>query len=123
MSFKLPFGKYEIYHLAVDLSLDANAITKSWPADEKFGMISQIRRASTSVGANIAEGTSRFSEKEKTRFIEISYGSLMEVAYFLFMAQRLAYITSEQLYERKPIIEKLANKINTFYKRLNTNNQ
>ena len=118
MSFKLPFDKYEIYHLAVDLSVDIYKLTKEWPSDEKFGMISQIRRAVTSVGANIAEGTSRFSEKEKARFIEISYGSLMEVYHFLHTAQRLEMITEKQLEELKPVIGKLSNKINAFHKRL-----
>jgi len=118
MNFQLPFEKYEIYHLAVDLSVDIYKLTKEWPSDEKFGMISQIRRAVTSVGANIAEGTSRFSEKEKARFIEISYGSLMEVAHFLYTAKRLEIIKEEELEERKAIIGKLANKINAFHKRL-----
>ena len=118
MNYKLPFEKYEIYQVAVELSLDVYKLTKSWPKTESYGMISQIQRASTSVGANIAEGTSRFSEKEKARFIEIAYGSLMEVAHFLFMAEKLLYISETDLNKNKQTIDKLANKINAFHKKL-----
>ncbi len=118
MSFQLPFEKYEICHFAVDLSVDIYTLTKEWPSEKKFGMISQIRRAIISGGANIAEGTSRFSEKEKARFIEISYGSLMEVAHFLYTPQRVGMITEIELQERKPVMGKLSNRINAFHKRL-----
>ena len=116
MNYKLPFEKYEIYQLAVGLSLDIYQLTTKWPDDEKYGMISQIKRASTSIGANIAEGTSRSSEKEKARFIEIAFGSLMEVAHFLFMANRLSFIRANELNSQKLLIDKLANKINSFRK-------
>ena len=119
MNYKLPFEKYEIYQLAVTLSVDIYQLTLKWPNDEKFGMISQIRRASTSIGANIAEGTSRSSEKEKARFIEIAFGSLMEVAHFLFMSKKLTFISQEDLNTRKQAIDKLANKMNAFRKILN----
>lgn len=121
LDYKLPFEKYEIWQLAIDLGVSMYELTKGFPNEEKFGMISQISRASKSVSANIAEGTSRFSEKEKARFIEIAYGSLMEVASFLFMARRLNYISVEEFQNVKPIIGKLSNKINAFYRRLNTN--
>ena len=118
MNYKLPFEKYEIYQLAIALSLDVYRPTRKWPIDERFGMISQIKRASTSVGANIAEGTSRSSEKEKARFIEIAFGSLMEVAHFLFMANKLSFINQMELNKMKQEIDKLANKINAFRKKL-----
>ena len=120
MKYKLPFEKYEIYQLSVSLSLDIYKLTLKWPDEEKYGMISQIKRASTSIGANIAEGTSRSSEKEKVRFIEIAFGSLMEVAHFLFIANKLSFISNDDLDSIKILIDKLANKINSFRKRLNT---
>ncbi|MEM9547209.1 MAG: four helix bundle protein [Bacteroidota bacterium] len=120
MNYKLHFEKYEIYHLAVGLSLDIYSLINNWPKEEKFGIISQIRRASTSIGANIAEGTSRFSEKEKARIIEIAYGSLMEVAHFLFISQKLSYISLKKLATLKQSINKIANKINAFHKKLST---
>jgi len=120
MNYRLPFERYEIYQMAVRLSLEIYSITKKWPNEERFGMISQIRRASMSVGANIAEGTARFSEKEKARFIEIAFGSLMEVAHFLYMAKELSLIDQNELNRKKETINKLANKLNAFSKILKT---
>lgn len=68
--YKFPFEKLEIWKLSVELSLNIYQITENFPNEEKFGIISQIRRSSNSVGGNIAEGISRFSNKEKARFIE-----------------------------------------------------
>jgi len=93
-------------------------LTSSWPIEEKYGMTSQIRRAMLSVGANIAEGVSRFSNKEKARFIEISFGSLMEVIHFLNVAERLGYIDKETKQRTRIEALMLSNKINAFHKRL-----
>ncbi len=120
MIYKLPFEKLEIYNLSVELAVDVYSLTKSWPSEEKFGMISQIRRASTSIGANIAEGVSRFSNKEKARFIEIAFGSTMEVIHFLNLAVRFDYIDSATLEKMKLQSLELSNKINAFHKRLRT---
>jgi len=120
LNYKFSFEKYEIWQLAIEFAVDMYQLSKEFPSEEKFGMISQIRRASTSVGANIAEGVSRFSEKEKARFIEVAYGSLMEVASFLFVAVRLKYISEEQFENKKPQFDFISNKINAFHKRLNT---
>ena len=118
MTYRLPFEKYDIYKLSILLSIDIYNLTKKWPSDEKFGMISQIRRASMSVGANIAEGLARLSEKEKARFMEISYSSLMEVAHFLFMAKELSIIDESEFDSRRPKIMELANKINALHKKI-----
>ena len=112
-----PFEKYKIWELSLDLSQKIYALTNEFPPEEKFGMTSQLRRAANSVGANIAEGLSRFSEKEKARFIEISFGSLMEAAHFLFLARKLDFITIEDFDMIKPFILEISNKINALYKK------
>ena len=93
---------------------------------ERFGLTSQIQRAAVSVASNIAEGVSRFSNKEKNRFLEISYGSLMEVYCQLSIALDLSYITEEQLSKQKLSIDKLANQLNalcrTIRKKMNADN-
>lgn len=115
----LPFEKVQIWNLSLKLAVDIYKLTFTFPKEETYGMTSQIRRAANSSTANIAEGVCRFSEKEKGRFIEISFGSQMEVASFLFMATELGYITKEQLNEIKPKILELSNKTNAFHKSLN----
>ncbi|HRO08523.1 MAG TPA: four helix bundle protein [Saprospiraceae bacterium] len=66
--------------------------TEKYPNDEKFDLISQIRRAYLSVSNNIAEGTSRWTNKEKIRFIEIAFSSLMEVLNCLLISKELNLI-------------------------------
>jgi four helix bundle protein len=81
-------------------------------------MVSQIRRAATSVSANLAEGRTRKSDKEKARFFEIAYGSAMEVMNFLIIAERLNYIDEQQLTKFRKQINELTNKINAYHKKL-----
>lgn len=113
------FEKLEIWKLSMDLAESIYKITINFPAEEKYGIISQIRRAANSVGANIAEGSARFSEKDKARFIQISFSSLMEVAHFLNLSHRLSFLSEDDLNLLKPRIFELSNKINAYYKKLN----
>jgi len=66
------FEKLEIWKLAIQLAVNVYKTTKKFPASEKFGLVSQLRRSSSSISSNIAEGVSRFSTKDKARFIEIA---------------------------------------------------
>ena len=70
-------------------------LLKKFPADERYAMCDQLRRASVSITSNIAEGVSRYSAKDKSHFIEIAYGSLMEVSSQFDIAEDLGYITAD----------------------------
>ena len=68
-------------------------LTKIYPEDESFGLVSQMRRAIISVSSNLAEGTSRTSSKDQTHFYQLSYLSLMEVLSQLIVSIDLQYIS------------------------------
>jgi len=72
------FEKLDVWQKAVEYGDTIYEITKPFPAEELFGLTSQLRRAAVSVSANIAEGSSRSSNIDFKRFIEIAYGSLLE---------------------------------------------
>ena len=73
--------------------------TASFPSDEKFGLINQLRRASVSIPSNIAEGSSRNSNKEFARFLEIAIGSAYEVETQLLISEDLGFLTPEKAKE------------------------
>ena len=79
MFLTLNHQKLDIYQFSKTFVQECYKLTKFLPPDEKFGMISQIRRAALSVQLNIAEGVSRRSEAERKRYYEISGGSVIEI--------------------------------------------
>jgi four helix bundle protein len=73
------FEKLEVWKKSKALTIMIYEITLGFPSDEKFGLISQMRRTSLSISSNIAEGTGRHSYKDKARFTEIAYSSALEL--------------------------------------------
>ncbi len=94
---KFSFENLEVYEKARALVSDVYRIQNYLPKEERFGLGHQIRRAAVSILANLAEGSGRQSIKEKVHFIEISYGSLMEVFCELQTACDIGYMKEEQL--------------------------
>jgi four helix bundle protein len=92
MFLTLNHQKLEVYKVSRSFVLECYKLTKQLPVDEKFGMISQVRRAALSVHLNIAEGASRKSEVERKRFYEISRGSIIEIDAALDVANDLQYL-------------------------------
>jgi four helix bundle protein len=82
---------------AMDLVERVYMATKLFPKEELYGLSSQIRRAVVSIPSNIAEGQGRSSTKEFQNFLSIAHGSLREVETQLMIAQRLGYLTAEEL--------------------------
>jgi four helix bundle protein len=100
MFLKLNHQQLNIYKTTRQFTNECYQLTKAFPDAERFGMISQIRRAALSVHLNVAEGASRKSEAERKRFYEIARGSLIEVDAALDVATDLRYLdalNTEQL--------------------------
>lgn len=99
---KFSFEGLEVYEKSRALVSEVYRIQSQFPKEERFALGDQIRRAAVSITANLAEGSGRQSLKEKIHFIEISYGSLMEVFCELQTACDLGYMTDEQLNNIRP---------------------
>ncbi len=90
------FENLEAYKKAKEFTVYIYRITKIFPDNERFGLISQLRRASVSVMSNIVEGNARITNKDKARFFSISYSSLMEVVSQIELSFELEYINEKQ---------------------------
>jgi four helix bundle protein len=106
------FEKLDVWKDAKDFVVKIYRLTEVYPNDEKFGLVHQIRRASLSLTNNIAEGTSRRTNKEKIRFIEIAFSSLMEVLNCLIISKELNLIEENIFLELRTDVEKISNKLN-----------
>ena len=82
----------KVWQKSMELAVDSYRATSGFPAEEKFGMVSQIRRAAVSVPANIAEGFGRWNQREFARFLSIASGSLRELETHFLVASQLGYL-------------------------------
>ena len=93
------FEKLEVWQNARKLVKEIYKISRNFPDEERFGITNQIRRASTSITANIAEGVSRNTNKDKSKFINIAYSTSIEVINFLILSWDLDFISEEKYIE------------------------
>ena len=93
------FEKLEVWQLARKLAKDIYSLTALFPSIEKYGLSNQLQRAAISIPSNIAEGSGRSGNRDKIRFIEIAYGSLIEVVNQLYIAKDLGYINDSDIAE------------------------
>lgn len=100
------FEKLECWQHARQLAVWTYKATKDFPSEEKFGIISQMRRAAVSVASNIAEGTSRKTAKDQSHFSTISYSSTIELLNDLIIANDLEYLSNENYKVGREMIEK-----------------
>jgi four helix bundle protein len=88
------FQNLQVWQKAHKLTLAVYKVTATFPKEELYGLTSQMRRAASSIPANIAEGCGRESKAELTRFLQISAGSASELQYHLLLARDLGHLTS-----------------------------
>jgi len=86
-----------VWQKAIDLVVISYKATAGFPKSETYGLISQIRRAATSIPANIAEGYGRGSRKEYLQFLSIAQGSLKELETHFIVSEKLTYLTAAQI--------------------------
>ena len=115
------YKNLEIWQRSVKLATDIYEISKSFPVEEKYGLISQIRRCAVSVPSNIAEGAGRDSNKDFKRFVNIAYGSLCELETQLIIAQNLELINLDTHSTLEDEIIEIQKMMYTFSKKLKGN--
>jgi len=90
------FRNLQVWQKAHQLTLDVYRLTKRFPDDERFGLTSQLRRAASSVEANLAEGSARGGDADFARFVQIAVGSICETDCHLLLSKDLGYLGIEQ---------------------------
>lgn len=96
MRLKHNFKNLKVWQKAVDLAVNVYELTKFFPAEEKFGLTSQMRRSSVSIPSNIAEGTARNSSKAFSNCLDISLGESFELETQSIIANRVGILNADQ---------------------------
>ena len=112
------FKELKIWQESIDLAVDIYKLTKSFPSEEKFGLVTQINRCVISISSNIAEGAGRNNEKEFRQFLGIALGSACELESQLIVSSKLKIISEEDLKGRTEKLTHLQNMINKLIKSL-----
>ena len=114
--FEYSFEKLEVWKDSVEFVKLIYKVTKQFPDKEKFGLVSQLRRASISISSNLSEGTSRITNKDKAHFTTMSFSSAMEVLNQLIISKELEFIKEEDFLESRKQLSKITNKLNSLRK-------
>jgi four helix bundle protein len=112
------FTELTVWQRADELSLMIYRLTAGFPRSELFGIVSQLRRASASVAANIAEGFGRRSTRELLRSLQISAGELAETRYFLILSRDLGYLAATGFERSNELCDSVGQLINALARSL-----
>ena len=112
------FKELKVWNKSVDLAVATYRITKSFPSEEKFGLIAQINRSAVSVAANIAEGAGRNSHGEFNQFLGIATGSLYELETLLIITERIGILSNQEFQSASSQVEEITKMISGLKKSL-----
>ena len=113
------YKKLDAYQIAKEFTLYVYSLLKKYPSYEQFAICDQLRIAAVSVPSNIAEGMGRMAIKERIHFLEISYGSVIEVLCQLDLSHSLGYISEQELNDAEEIASRLTKVMSGLRKSLN----
>jgi len=105
------FERLDVWKIAKEFVKHIYNLTQGFPSREKYGIVDQLRRAAISVPSNLAEGSGRTSGKDKARFTQISYGSLMECLNLIVISNELNMIRDEDLNQLRNEVEAISRKL------------
>jgi len=112
------YRKYEVWEMGHEIALEIYQLTQNLPQQEIYGLTSQMRRASSSVPANIVEGCGRESDAEFKRFLIIAQGSANELEYFTVLAKDLGYLDESIFTKLNDSVDKVRRSLNSLIKKL-----
>lgn len=112
------YKKFKVWETAHKLTIDIYKITKGFPEDEKYGLISQIRRSVSSIPTNIVEGCGQLGNGNLIRFLGIAKGSAFELEYQLLLSKDLNYIDNKEYNELNESIQKIISMLTNLIKSL-----
>ena len=101
------YKNLQVWQLAMDQAEKVYLLTAGFPAEEKFGLVSQLRRCVVSVASNIAEGSGRGTDKDFVRFLNMALGSAFELETQLLVATRLGYMTDDAVVDTTSQLQKM----------------
>jgi four helix bundle protein len=107
-----------VWQKAMDLAVEVYRLSEAFPKAEIYRLVSQLTRSAVSVPANVAEGHSRGSKKDYSRFLSIAKGSLMETETFIMLAVRLHYLTQPQAQRAFSLITEISKMLTAIRTRL-----
>jgi four helix bundle protein len=110
----------DVWQFGMDIVVETYRVTRTFPADERFGLISQLRRAAVAIPSNIAEGRNRLGAAEFRRFIAIARGSVAEVETQLAVAVALGFIRADEIASLSSRLDELSKMLFGLYRRLST---
>jgi four helix bundle protein len=112
------FTELKVWQRSHMLALEVYRVTPSFPSTERFGLISQLRRAAASIPTNIAEGSKRESNQEYARFLNIAEGSLAETEYLVMLSRDLGFLGRDSAVQLLKEITEIARMLNALKKKV-----
>ena len=115
------YKELNVWRQGIELVKTSFVLAKRLPKDQKYGVISQLTRAAVSIPANIAEGSSRNSDKDYARFLQIALGSAFEVQTYLVIIKEMKWLDDEEIESANHLLEQEIKMIHSFIKKLQAN--
>jgi len=116
------YRKLQIWQRSHQVTLTVYRLTSAFPAEEKFGLVSQMRRSAASIPTNIAEGSGRGSNADFVRFLYIAMGSAAELDYQLLLSNELGFMAEKDYNAISSELGEIQRMINAFIRRLKSKN-
>ena len=115
------FKELTIWQRGIEIVKKVYHLTNQFPTHEKFGIISQMTRSAVSIAANIAEGSSRDSDKDYARFLQLALGSAFELQTYLVIVKEMHWTSVDEIIQVELFLEEEIKMIHSFIKRLKAN--